>query len=260
MSILKFESRNVSILSRTVDSTAVDPINGIPYLLNYGFAQSLQDSIAGLVKNLKLELREDGKRHVLTNTTKGMSNAERTDLHTIAGQTYGYRYFTAAAMESVASGSFSKEQFTEDELAKPAQENLYDMAAIYAVVNETTQERMDDIIAGTVAVRAASSAPKLDPVTRRMKELALAEVQKRIKARAAADPTAPTIPEADVTGYVELYFTKNYERLNTEALAFFNPPSATIVKTLDLSTLFGDEPDEGASEQSNTDEPKEDVA
>lgn len=255
MTTLKFESRNPSILSRSVDSAAVDSVNGIPYLLNYGFAQSLQDSIAGLVKALKLELREDGKRHVLANTTKGMSNAERSDLHTIAGQTYGYRYFTAAAMASVADGTFSREQLTEDELAKPKQESLFDMAAIYAVVNETTQERMDDIIAGTVAVRAASSAPKLDPITRRMKELALADVQKRIKARAAADPTAPAISEADIAGYVELYFTKNYERLNTEAQAFFNPPSATAVKTLNLADLFDDEAVE--PEADNTDEVEE---
>ncbi len=236
MTTLTFESRNPNILTRTVDSSAVANPGGIDYLLQYGFDQSIQDSIAGLMVKCKLELQPEGQAYVLQHTTKGMSQGERKALHTEAGQKFGYKYFTNDSMELVREGDFADEKYSEEDLTKTLQEHLYDMERIFAVINEATLDRQEQILTGTVAIRAASATPKLDPITRRMKELALSEVQKRIKARAVADPTAPTIPESDIAGYVELYFTKNYERLNDEAQKFFNPAAAA--KTISLADLF----------------------
>lgn len=253
---LTFVSRNARISTRTINTTALANEKAVRYLLQYGFDQSIQDSIAGLMVATRLELTPEGEDAFRRAVVKGMTKAERDELHTTCGRKHGYKYFNTEAMEDVRAGDFADNQdFTEKQLTLPAAERLYNMAAVYAVINAATADRQEDILSGSVAERAAGSAVKVDPVTRHMKELALAEVQRRVKKYAAANPDKPAISTENITALMEDYFTKNYATLRAEADKFFQPPTVTF--TVGLADLFDDSDTE---EPSNVDEEKEDVA
>ena len=112
--------------------------------------------------------------------------------------TYGFRQ----SMQDCVAG-----------MAKEMRDDGEDDDAIKAALQETQDDRFESIMSGTVKA-GGGRGPRLDAVTRTMRDIATAAI------RAAATDQKKSMPTGkDLTGFIESYLAKHGESIRAEAEA-----------------------------------------